>query len=323
MACSKKSGGGVTPPPVNPDSPTVAMGLIKLPATWVKAGGYMQGFPEGVEVYHNVTPYKNKALNAYCVVFDPKNSSLDLKMVLPSANKKVTDQCAAESGTVLAGINGGFFGTNASYSLVEYNNTISAINIRSLSRTYNGAATTYYPTRAAFGLTAAGIPTIAWIYHTGAGNGTIYSYPAPSPNALNQAPQQQPTTSFPAGGSVWNAVTAIGGSPVLIVDSVIRLTDTEEMIDIDNTSSRARSALGYTASGKVVILAVEGGNSSGGVGLSLQDLAGLMLEMGCKGAMNLDGGGSTYMQVNGQATVKPSDAVGERPVMGAIILKKK
>jgi exopolysaccharide biosynthesis protein len=36
-----------------------------------------------------------------------------------------------------------------------------------------------------------------------------------------------------------------------------------------------------------------------------------MKEMGCIGALNLDGGGSTNMIVNGDFTVKPSDVSGE------------
>ena len=312
-------------PPKSADTVTIKPPepVITLPAEWKKATSLMSGFPAGIEVYNNTTAYSGKAMNAWCVAFDPKNANLEFKPVLPSVNKKPSTMYSEESGTKYICINGGFFGTNASYSLVQYNGTISAVNIKSLSRTYNSVSTPYYPTRGAFGLKSDGTPDVTWIYHVGTGNGTIYSYPAPSPNALNSAPQQIPDASFPSGGSVWNIQSAIGGSPVLIKNNVINVTDTAELIDIDNTSSRARSAIGFTATGKVIILAVEGGNSSGGIGLSLKEIAALMKSMGCTGALNLDGGGSTAMVVNGQQTVKPSDATGERAVMSAIIIKKK
>lgn len=322
--CSKKS--TPAPPPPSPPADTVVTRpspLITLPPEWQKAASYMSGFPAGIEVYRHSTLYNGKAMNAFCVVFDPKNTALEFKPVLAAANKKPSAFYSEESGTTYACLNGGFFGTNASYSLVQYNGTVSAVNIKSLSRTYNGTATTYYPTRGAFGLDGAGTPDVAWIYHTGTGNGTVYRYPAPSPNALNSAPQPQPTASFPAGGAPWNIKSAIGGSPVLIKNNTINITDTEELIDINNTTARARSAIGATADGKVILLAVEGNNPSGGAGLNLGELATLLQSMGCVQALNLDGGGSTAMVVNGQPTVKPSDSGGERAVMSVVLIKKK
>ncbi|MCK7558377.1 phosphodiester glycosidase family protein [Chitinophaga sedimenti] len=303
------------PPVVTPPQKDT---LIKLPSEWTKATTLMSGFPEGVEVYRRTTAFNGKAMNAYCVVFDP--AVAEFKPVVADKNKKSSAYYAEETGTKYACINAGFFGTNVSYSLVKYNGAISAVNIRSLNRPYNGASTPYYPTRAAFGLTASGAPQVSWVYHVGT---TVYSYPSPSPNELNKAPEAVPSATFPSGGAAWNVTSAIGGSPVLIYNNSIRITDKEELIDIDNTSSRARSAIGYTATGKVIVLAVEGGNTAGGIGLNLAEVADLMKSMGCTGAINLDGGGSTYMMVNGQQTVKPSDAAGERAVMSAIIIKKK
>lgn len=325
-ACSKKSApeGGNPPGPVTPPVVT-PVPLITLPAEWVKQTAVSAGFPAGIEVYRRTAAYANKAMNAWCVVFDPKDPTLELKPVLPATNKKVSTQYAEEPGTKYAAINAGYFGTNISYSLVQYNGTVSAVNIKSLTRTYNGSPTTYYPTRGAFGITAGGVPEVAWVYSVGAGNGTLYRYPQPSPNDVTQAPQPVPTAAFPAGGSVWQVQSAIGGSPVLVYNNQVRITDTEELIDINNGSSRARSAIGHTASGKVVLLAVEGNNPNGGAGLNLTEMASLMKEMGCTGALNLDGGGSTSLVVNGQPTVVPSDAnnTTERAVMSTLILKRR
>jgi hypothetical protein len=319
-ACSKNNQGN---PPGNPPPVVTIQPLINLPAEWIKATNLMTGFPSGIEVYKRSAAFNGKAMNAYCVVFDPKNSSLEFKPVYSTTNKMPSDFYAAEAGVKYAVINGGYFGTNASYSLVQYNGNLQAINIKSLTRSYNGANTTYYPTRGAFGVSATGNPEVTWIYHVGSGNGTMYSYPQPSPNELNTAPQPQPSASYPSGGTVWNTNSAIGGSPVLIKNNIVNITDKEELIDINTTPSRARSAIGHTSEGKIIMLAVEGNNASGGTGLNLQEMADLMKSMGCTGALNLDGGGSTYMMVNGQQTVKPSDAAGERPVISAIIIKKK
>jgi len=318
-SCSKSKDGKY-----HPDKPVVVIDstpLISLSSSWKKAVYLMNDFPNGIQVYVNRTPINGKAVAAYCVVFDPK-ANLELKPVLATANKKVTDFYNEEVAAKYACINGGFFGTNASYSLSMYKGVIDAINIKSLSRPYNSVSTSYYPTRAAFGLSEAGVPDVAWIYHVGAGNGTIYSYPSPAPNLLNSAPMAVPSATYPTGGSVWNVNAAIGGSPMLIKNNVINITDAEELIVIDNNSARARSAIGYTNNNKVVLLAVEGNNTTGGAGLSLLELAQLMKDMGCVGAVNLDGGGSTALTVNGKQTVKPSDGT-ERGVMTALIVKEK
>jgi len=303
------------------EKPVDSTALTPLKSDWKKAVYLMKGFPTGIQVYLNNTAINNKKTLMFSVVFDPK--LIELKPTLAATNKKPSDFYTAETGIKYAAINGGFFGTNATYSLSMYNDVVDGINIKSLSRPLNSVNTTYYPTRAAFGLTATNTPDVTWIYHTGTGNGIIYSYPAPAANKLNTAPLAAPTATFPTGGVIWNAVSAIGGSPMLVKNSVINLTDDAELIDVDNTSSRARTAIGYTANNKVVIVAAEGNNTNGAVGLTLAELAQVMKDMGCVGAINLDGGGSTAMYINGQHTVKPSDAGGERAVVTALIVKSK
>ncbi|SOD19906.1 phosphodiester glycosidase family protein [Pedobacter xixiisoli] len=318
-SCSKSETGDYHPKQII--QPVDSTAITALSSDWMKAVHLMKDFPTGVQVYLNKKPINNKTTVMYAVVFDPK--LIELKPVASSTNKKVSDFYNEEISKKFACINAGFFGPNASYSLSMFNGTVSAINIKSLTRKYNGNDATYYPTRAAFGLKTDNTADVTWVYHVGSGNGTIYSYPAPSPNILNSAPQALPSATFPAGGTIWDATTAIGGSPMLIKNNNINISDDAELIVIDNNSSRARSAIGYTANKKVIMLAVEGNNTSGGTGLTLAELAQVMKDMGCVGAINLDGGGSTALYVNGAHTVKPSDAAGERPVITALILKSK
>jgi exopolysaccharide biosynthesis protein len=140
---------------------------------------------------------------------------------------------------------------------------------------------------------------------------------------INTAPQSQPTETFPAGGLVWDATTAIGGSPVLIKNNIIQITDKEELIDINNTTSRPRSAIGYLSNGLVLIFAIEGDNLPDYTGINLADLASLIKTFNCAEAINLDGGGSTSMLVNNSLTVKPGDNGVERPVISAVLIKRR
>lgn len=324
FACCKKSipssygngsGTPVTPLPVTT--------LINLPSGWKYSSSLSVGFPSSAQVFVFDSIYAGRKTKAYCLAYDSKAGNIEFKPVMVSTGKKPSEFYSQESGRVYGCINGGFFGANQSYALVKYNNVVSAPNIKSVNRLYNGVNVPYYPTRVAFGVSSNGNPSTAWIYSIGSGNKDIYQYPLPSPNEEGKDPQPQPTELFPEGGIPWNVVSAIGGSPMLLKNSTVTVSDTAELIKIDNAFSRARSAIGYTASGIVLIMAIEGNNTSEGyAGLNLKELAEFMKYIGCTNAINLDGGGSTSFVISNQLTVKPSDGL-ERPVVSAVLIKGK
>lgn len=326
-SCSKDNsgsgGGGTTNPPVTPPvNPPAFTPLITLPPGWKPATSYMTTFPQGIQLFQFDSIYNNQRIKAFCLVYDSRNTTFEFKPVLSNTAKTPTSFYTEEQGTTYACINGGYFGGNQSYSLVKYNNTVFSANIKTLTRSFNGANTSYFPTRAAFGITSTGAPSVAWIYHISSGNDLIYSYPSPSPNALGLPPQPVPDANFPVGGSVWNTTSAIGGSPVLIKNNEVRVSDAEELIDINNGSSRPRSAIGYLSNGMVLLLAVEGDNAPDYPGINLVNLAALLKTLGCTEAINLDGGGSTSMIVSGTRTVRPSNGT-ERAVPSVVLIKRK
>jgi len=323
--CTKSNNTPVTPvTPVNPTPTPPPTTLLSLPACWKLSTLLTASFPSGIQLYFFDTLYIGKKTNAFCLAYDSKKTNFEFKPVLAAAAKKPSDFYKEETGVVYACINGGFFGGNQSYSMVQYNNTVLSANIKSVSRSLNGVNTAYYPTRAAFGMNTAGEPVSAWIYHVGSGLNDVYSYPAPSPNAEGSAPQAEPTALFPAGGSRWVTTAAIGGSPMLIRNGTIQISDVAELININNTTSRPRSAIGANSSGLVIVLAVEGDNTSAGyAGLNLAELAAMLKDLSCTNAVNLDGGGSTSMVVGNQLLVRPGDNGVERPVVSAVVIKQK
>lgn len=70
-----------------------------------------------------------------------------------------------------------------------------------------------------------------------------------------------------------------------------------------------RSAVGLSWDRQQLILAVVDGRSSASVGMTCAELADLMIEMGAETALNLDGGGSTALYVEGAGGIvnRPSD----------------
>lgn len=321
FSCSKSSTPSTNTTPIPPVPPV--SNLITLPSGWKVSTTFGTGFPSAIQVYQFDSLVQGKKVKAFCLAYDSKNAALEFKTVMSSTATTPSAFAANEPGITYACINGGYFGGNQSYSLVKYNNVVSSPNIKLLTRVYNGANTSYYPTRAAFGVSNTGNPSVGWIYNLGAGNDLIYSYPVPSPNLLNSAPQPIPDATFPSGGSIWNTISAIGGSPMLIYNNNIQITDNEELISINNTTDRPRSAIGYNANGIVMVLAIEGDNPPNYTGVNLAMLADILKTLGCTNAINLDGGGSTSLVINGTKTVRPGDNGVERPVVSAILIKKK
>jgi hypothetical protein len=320
LGCSKSTGSITPVPPVPPVPPVVVAPLIKLPPGWKHDKSSTVNFPGNVQLYTFDSTWGGKQTRAYCFAYESSNTSLEFKPVMAAAAQTPAAFVQQEPGTVYACINGGYFGSNQSYSLVKHNNVTGSPNIKLLSRPLGH----YYPTRAAFGMLATGAPSAAWIYHIGSGNENIQSYPVPSPNDVNLPPLAVPDAAFPAGGTTWNILSGIGGSPMLVYNNEIRISDKEELIDINNTSSRSRSAIGYNTAGIVLMVAIQGDNQVPGyAGLNLQELAAMMKDLGCSHAMNLDGGGSTSMIVGGRQTVKPSTSGVERPVVSVLMIKRK
>lgn len=68
-----------------------------------------------------------------------------------------------------------------------------------------------------------------------------------------------------------------------------------------------------------MIVTVNGRQPGVSVGMTLEELAELMIELGAVDAMNLDGGGSTTMVIRDRVLNIPSDGT-ERPVSNAIVI---
>lgn len=80
-----------------------------------------------------------------------------------------------------------------------------------------------------------------------------------------------------------------------------------------------RSAVGLTADGKLLIMAVDGRQAGLSRGVSLPDLAALMQKYGAVNAINLDGGGSTTLSYRGMLLNSPSGG-DLRPVANGLLV---
>lgn len=92
-----------------------------------------------------------------------------------------------------------------------------------------------------------------------------------------------------------------------------------------NVTHHPRTALGVTEDEHLLLVTVDG-RAPEAAGLTIRELAWVMQGLGCTSAMNLDGGGSTTMWVDGRGVVSyPSDNemydhAGERAVANAVVV---
>ena len=100
----------------------------------------------------------------------------------------------------------------------------------------------------------------------------------------------------------------ISGGPYLVKEGEVFVDMTEQKLTSIG-GRNPRTAIGYTADNHLILLTADG-REGASIGLTLNELAKLMKQLGCVNAMNLDGGGSTIMYINGKIVNKPAEQGG-------------
>lgn len=111
------------------------------------------------------------------------------------------------------------------------------------------------------------------------------------------------------------------GVPQLIKNGKIDITWEQEKAGRSFVEMRhPRTAVAKLKDGKFLMMTVDGRQPGVSVGMNLRELAEYLLSLGATDAMNLDGGGSTTMFLDGRVVNTPSDKEGERKVGDAILV---
>lgn len=140
--------------------------------------------------------------------------------------------------------------------------------------------------------------------------------------------------NHPDDTGIWSTFPHIvGGSPVLVSDGMPMADFSVERLPDSFTKERhARTAIGINNQGKWLIVVVDGNNQANSIGMTLEELARFMHEIGSFYALNLDGGGSSTLVLEdkvanaprGMVSKNPNDLQGiEKPVSDAILFFSK
>lgn len=112
----------------------------------------------------------------------------------------------------------------------------------------------------------------------------------------------------------------ISGGPYLIKDGEVFIDVTAQKLGAI-TGKNPRTAIGYTAHNEFIMVTVDG-REHASVGMTLGELARMMKGFGCINAMNLDGGGSTVMYVQGKVVNNPAQK-GGIPISNALTISER
>ncbi len=111
-------------------------------------------------------------------------------------------------------------------------------------------------------------------------------------------------------------VTALGGGPALVHGG--RATAARA---VKSNERHPRSALGWNAQAYFLVV-VDGRQSDWSIGVTLPTLAEYMVGLGCEEAVNLDGGGSTELWLNGRVLNRPCQGR-ERPTATGLAIVRR
>ena len=149
--------------------------------------------------------------------------------------------------------------------------------------------------------------------------GTFYYYDRPQPNVVGQAKYGKVTATSPVPAVSWEPYYAISCGPMVLYDGLVcadnsMVDDTHYYTNFEcwdesgvYSAHPDRSAVGVTADGKIVLFICDG-RIDASQGAYIKELGPIMKSIGCVHAMNLDGGGSTGMWLNGAGMINYKDS---------------
>jgi hypothetical protein len=106
---------------------------------------------------------------------------------------------------------------------------------------------------------------------------------------------------------------AIGGGPPLIQNG-------KRLVGEGNKKNRhPRTVIGFNET-ELFLVVVDGRQPRLSRGMNYGELADLMDRLGCTNALNMDGGGSSTMWLDGALVNSPSGRTGQRPVGNALMI---
>jgi len=291
--------------------------------------------PKGFHVFKTMDSLDGKPFVAYYAIAGLKNKKL-LFTTDTTYKRRLTPAGFYEKiGQPLLVVNSTFFsfGTNQNLNLVMQKGKTISYNVHSLPMRGKDTLQYRHPFASAIGISQKGNADVAWTY-TDSSITEVYAVQRPVESvkdSLNSFSFNKANflTDNPVKDRFelrqWRMQTAVGGGPVLVQNGQVNISNNEELKFAGKAinDKHPRTMMGYTKDHKMIIMVVEGRNPGVAEGASLLQAAKIMVDLGCVEALNLDGGGSSCMLINGKETIKPSDKGLQRAIPAVFIISQK
>lgn len=288
----------------------------------------VNGLPEAIALYETSDALDGRPFHAWYAIADPK--AVAVRVLYPGGGKKATIDAQAEAaGNCLVLINGGIFGTAPiGFALLDGVQTpwryVEEDNWAVDKQYWGPDGKLHTVSRGLFGVDKSGVPGVYWSFTPS--HGTVRVYDQPIPSVAGGPVQKEADDSFPCPPAPWEPYNALTCGPVLLQGGQCPITNekskagywltnyelwADDIYGVDQLADR--TAVGYTADGKV-ILCICDGRIDASKGATTLEMAQIMKGLGCEGALNLDGGGSTGMWIRGAGHINDLTG-GNRAVM--------
>lgn len=303
---------------------------------WQRADSFFAPLPASVQVYRLQQWVDQKPVIAYAVTAPLNNRKLIFTTDTTKNRRLRPIDFYHKNKQPLLVVNATFFefATHRNLNAVMRKGRLLAYNPHSIALRGRDSLLYLHSFRSAIGVRRNRKADIAWLF-TDSSAKRPYAFQQVVPawkDSLQQLTLQQVKSRIAKAGNeninqplTWRMQTAIGGGPVLVQQGAVQVTNNEERMFAGKAISdrHPRTAMGYTADGRLVVIAVQGRMPGISEGVSLLHLAEMLLSFGCVEALNLDGGGSSCLLINGKETIVPSDREGQRPVPAVFIIQQK
>ncbi len=314
---------------------------IHAQVKWTNVDADFQPLPENFHVYKTTDSLHGRPFIAYYAEAALKDKHLVFTADTTRDRRITPKQFYEKDDHPLLVVNTSFFSyeTNRSLNVVIRKGKMVCYNNHTIPMKGKDTFQYRHPFTGAIGIDKKRKADVAWLFTDSAAKypyALQASYPASKDSVRTFSFETADlNTAIVEGGysgkhgasfsmlKKWKMRTAVGGGPVLVQRGEVNISNNDELKfggkAIDD--KHPRTCMGYTKDGRLIVLVIQGRYKGIAEGADLKEEAQLLKDIGCEEALNLDGGGSSCMLINGKETIKPSEKGEERPVPAVFIIK--
>jgi len=305
---------------------------------WINVSADYAPLPSSIQVFKTTDSLDGKPFIAFYVKTKLKDRKLDFTVDTTLKRRLTPAQFYEKNDKPLLVVNTTFFSfeTNQNLNVVVKDGKLVGYNIHTIPMRGKDTFQYRHPFGSALGIGKRRNADVAWLFTDSASK---YPYAAQSQrNVIKDSIDHLSSDSIKniyyswvhsnkliPVFKKWKMKTAVGGGPVLVQNGELKITNNEELKFTGKAinDKHPRTAMGYTNDGYLIIMAIQGRFPGIAEGATLEQEAKLLVDLGCIEGLNLDGGGSSCMLINGKETIKPSSSGVQRAVPAVFIIRNR